>query len=93
MQQEYVEADAERRRLKLDENTYAIYTVLKLVHKGEAPTIANTVNALFEKYAEYQWDNKQEAQLRAEIFKTVRPLVGPGKMIEVTNTLLRLQRL
>jgi type I restriction enzyme R subunit len=91
--QEYVEADAERRRLKLDENTYAIYTVLKLVHKGEAPTIANTVNALFEKYAEYQWDNKQEAQLRAEIFKTVRPLVGPGKMIEVTNTLLRLQRL
>jgi type I restriction enzyme R subunit len=91
--QEYVGADAERCRLKLDENTYAIYTVLKLVHKGNAPTIANTVNALFEKYAEYQWDNKQEAQLRAEIFKTVRPLVGPGKMIEVTNTLLRLQRI
>jgi type I restriction enzyme R subunit len=91
--QEYVEADGERRRLKLDENTYAIYTVLKLVHKGNAPIIANAVNALFEKYAEYQWDNKQEAQLRAEIFKTVRPLVGPGKMIEVTNTLLRLQRI
>jgi hypothetical protein len=77
--QEYVEADAERRRLKLDENTYAIYTVLKLVHKGEAPTIANTVNALFEKYAEYQWDNKQEMQLRAEIYNAVRPTVGRWK--------------
>ncbi|MGA7076942.1 MAG: hypothetical protein WBZ42_10460, partial [Halobacteriota archaeon] len=91
--QEYIEADAERRRLNLDENTYAIFTVLKLVYKGNALTIANTVNALFEKYVDYQWDNKQEAQLRAEIYKTVRPVVGPEKMIEVTSTLLRLQRI
>jgi type I restriction enzyme R subunit len=91
--QEYIEADAERRRLNLDENTYAIFTVLKLVHKRNALAIANAVNALFEKYVDYQWDSKQEAQLRAEIYKTVRPVVGPEKMIEVTSTLLRLQRI
>lgn len=39
------------------------------------------------------WDSKQEAQLWAELYKTVRPVVGPEKMIEVTSTLLRLQRI
>jgi hypothetical protein len=39
------------------------------------------------------WDSKQEAQLRAELYKTVRPVVGPEKMVEVTSTLLRLQRI
>lgn len=90
--EEYIAADAERRRLDLDENTYAIYTVLKLVNEENAVATAQTINALFRDRADYQWDNKQEAQLRAEIFKTVRPTVGAEKMIEVTNTLLRLKR-
>ena len=91
--EEYIAADAERRRLDLDENTYAIYTVLKLVNKENAVATAQTINALFRDRADYQWDNKQEMQLRAEIYNAVRPTVGVEKMIEVTNTLLRLKRL
>ena len=91
--EEYIAADAERRRLDLDENTYAIYTVLKLVNKENALATAQTINALFRDRADYQWDNKQEMQLRAEIYNAVRPTVGVEKMIEVTNTLLRLKRL
>jgi type I restriction enzyme R subunit len=90
--EEYIAADAERRRLELDENTYAIYTVLKLVNEENAVATAQTINALFHDRADYQWDNKQEMQLRAEIFKTVRPIAGAEKMIKVTNTLLRLKR-
>jgi len=91
--EEYIAADAERRRLDLDENIYAIYTVLKLVNKENAVATAQTINALFRDRADYQWDNKQEMQLRAEIYNAVRPTVGVEKMIEVTNTLLRLKRL
>ena len=91
--EEYIAADAERRRLELDENTYAIYTVLKLVNEENAVATAQTINALFHDRADYQWDNKQEMQLRAEIFKTLRSIVGTEKMIEVTNTLLRLKRI
>jgi type I restriction enzyme R subunit len=91
--QEYIDADTERRRLSLDGNTYAIYTVLKLVHKEDALSTAKAVDELFQTHVDYWWDSKQEAQLRAEIFKTVLPITGPGKMIEVTNTLLRLQRI
>jgi type I restriction enzyme R subunit len=90
--EEYIAADAERRRLDLDENTYAIYTVLKLVNEENAVATAQTINALFRDRADYQWDSKQGMQLRAEIYKTVRPTVGAEKMIEVTNTLLRLKR-
>ena len=91
--EDYIAADAERRRLDLDENIYAIYTVLKLVNKENAVATAQTINALFRDRADYQWDNKQEMQLRAEIYNAVRPTVGVEKMIEVTNTLLRLKRL
>jgi hypothetical protein len=67
--------------------------VLKLVNKENAVATAQTINALFRDRADYQWDNKQEMQLRAEIYNAVRPTVGVEKMIEVTNTLLRLKRL
>jgi hypothetical protein len=32
------------------------------------------------------------SELRKELYKVVRPLVGAGRMINVTNTLLKLQR-
>ena len=90
--EEYIAADAERRRLKLDENTYAIYTVLKLVDEENAVATAQTINALFQGSADYLWDTKQEAQLRAEIYQIVRHIAGPEKMIQLTGTLLRLKR-
>ena len=67
--------------------------MLKLVQTGDALATAKIVNALFDKHIDYQWDSKQEAQLRAEIYLTVRSVVGPEKMIKVTSTLLRLKRI
>ena len=90
--EEYIAADAERRRLKLDENTYAIYTVLKLVDEENAVATAQTINALFQGSADYLWDGKREAQLREKIYQIVRHSAGPEKMIQVTGTLLRLKR-
>lgn len=90
--EEYIAADNERQRLNIDENTYAIYTVLKLVNEKKAILTAQTINALFQSHTDYQWDGKQEAQLRAELYRIVLPIVGAEKMIEITSTLLRLRR-
>ncbi len=90
--QEYVQADADRQQLGIDENAFAIYVTLKLFAQHVDAGQAQTVNGLFARFADYQWNDQQESQLRAELYKALRPIVGPGRMIEAANALLRVQR-
>ncbi len=90
--QEYVEADAERQRLGVDENTFAIYRVLRPLTGECGVAQAQQVNALFVRFPDSQWHEGQKSQLRTELYKALRPMVGAAKMIEATNALLRLQR-
>jgi type I restriction enzyme R subunit len=90
--QQYVESDEERKRLGVDENTFAIYTTVKLVAPAATTQQAAGLNSVFDRHPDYQWDQQQKGQLRAELYKVLRPVVGPAKLIEVANTLLRLQR-
>ena len=90
--EQYVDSDEERKRLGVDENTFAIYTTAKLVAPAVTTEQAATLNGVFDRYPDYQWDQQQKGQLRAELYKALRPVVGPAKLIEVANTLLRLQR-
>jgi len=89
---EATEADAERQRLGLDENTFAIHKTVGETDNGCDVKQAKGVNALFERFPDYRWNKQQESKLRTELYKTLRPLVGTEKMIEVANRLLRLQR-
>jgi type I restriction enzyme R subunit len=90
--QEYVEADAERERLGLDANTFAIYTELKPVVSTITAEQAKEMNSVFTRYPDYQWNEQQKNRVRAELYKILLPLVGSAKMVETTNSLLRLQR-
>ncbi len=89
---EATEADAERQRLGLDENTFAIHKTVLQIDSGFDAKQAKGINALFERFPDYRWNKQQESKLRTELYKTLRPLVGTEKMIEVANRLLRLQR-
>lgn len=90
--QEATEADAERQRLGLDENTFAIYKVISVASPGSDGDQSKALNALFEAHPDFRWNRQQENLLRTELYKTLRPLVGTGKMIELANRLLKLQR-
>lgn len=89
---EYVEADTQRRQLGVDENTFAIYRVLYPITNGQTPEEARAIDALFARFPDFVWNEQQKSKLRAELYKALRPLVGPAKMIAVTNELLKLQR-
>jgi type I restriction enzyme R subunit len=89
---EATEADAERQRLGLDENTFAIHKTVGETDNGFDAKQAKGINGLFEQFPDYRWNKHQESKLRTELYKTLRPLVGTEKMIEVANRLLRLQR-
>jgi type I restriction enzyme R subunit len=90
--QRYVEADAQRQQLGVDENTFALYTTLKPLAPDLTTEQARGIDALFARFPDAPWDEQQKGNLRTELYKTLRPLVGAGRLIEAANTLLRLQR-
>jgi type I restriction enzyme R subunit len=90
---EATEADAERQRMGLDENSFAIHKTVAEVDSGFDGNQAKGINALFDHCPDYRWNKQQESKLRTELYKTLRPLVGTEKMIDVANRLLRLQRI
>jgi type I restriction enzyme R subunit len=85
-------ADLERQKLGLDQNTYAIHKTVSSANGGFEPKVAKSLNSLFEKFPDFRWNKQQESKLRTELYKTLRPLIGTEKMIEVANQLLKLQR-
>ncbi len=88
---EYAEATELRDKLDLDANAFAIYTRLR-EFEAEAPTDqARGVNEIFLRFPDYRWNKQQESELRAALYTVLRPMVGK-KFVEVTNALLKLQR-
>jgi len=90
--QEYVEADADRQAMGVDDNTFAIYHVLKTQFQGVSKEQAMTINAVFADFPDYKWDEAQMRKLRTQLYKVLYPLVGSDQVIEAVNKILRLQR-
>src|SRR5439155_14155289 len=68
---EATEADAERQKLGLDENTFAIYKAVSVVCSSFNGTNSAIINSLFDAYPDFRWDKQQESRLRTELYKTL----------------------
>jgi hypothetical protein len=90
--QGYVDAERERESLDLDQNAHAIYTSLKGMVENATPGDARTIDAVFGRYPDFRWNQRQQGSLRAELYKALRPIVGPALTIQAANALLQLQR-
>ena len=91
--EEYTEASRERAQMDLDENAYAVYTVLKEFTEDITPERVRALNRVFDQFPDYQWDAHQNSQLRRMFYVTLRPIVGAENLIEATNGLLELERI
>jgi type I restriction enzyme R subunit len=89
--QEYVEAEALRQELGLDDNAFAVYETLKQFLSDATVDQAKEINAVFLKYADYAWNEQQKSDLKTELYKVLRPLAGKD-FIEVTKKLMKVQR-
>ena len=85
-------AARESERLSMDENTFAVYTVLRNVIEDINPEQARAVDQVFAQFSDYRWNVQEEKDLRTMLYKTLRPTVDPKELIETTNKLLRLER-
>ncbi|MCW3099369.1 MAG: hsdR [Chthonomonadaceae bacterium] len=90
--EEVIRSDAERQTLNLDENAFAIYAVLRPILLDVKPAQAEELNAVFAQFPDSAWNAEQQRHLRNALYKAVRPMVGATKMIDITDTLLRLRR-
>ena len=84
-------ASSEQTRMNLDDNAYAVYTVLKGFAEEITPEGVQEVNSIFEQFPDYQWNEQQERELRIKLYSTLRPIVAQGVM-GPTNALLEIQR-
>jgi hypothetical protein len=89
---ESVIAEEERQRMGLDDNTYAIYKKLREFAKEVTGEQAKGINEIYSRFPDWQWNQSQQSALRRELYLTLRSIVGADKMIEVTNALMRIQR-
>jgi type I restriction enzyme, R subunit len=76
----------------LDSNGYAIYKTLQPLASKVTPAHAQSLNAVFAHLPDYQWNEQQKNQLRAELYRTLLDIVGKDKIIQAANALLNLQR-
>ena len=90
--EEYARAARESDHLGLDDNTFAVYTVLKNVIEDVNPEQARAVDQVFAQFPDYRWDDHQQSQLRMTLYRTLRLTVGMENLIETVNKLLRLER-
>ena len=89
---EYANAAREQNQMDLDNNAYAVYTILRNVIENVNPEQARAVDQIFEQFPDYRWDNQQGSQLRIMLYRTLEPTVGRQNIIETANKLLRLKR-
>lgn len=87
-----IEAERERHESGLDINTFTIYWELKQENLEKPRELASAVNAVFERFPNFQFDAEELRQLKAEIYKTLLHVVEGKRMVTVTEKLLRLKR-
>ena len=91
---EYTQASRERAQMNLDENAYAVYTVLEGFAETIRPEQARALNKVFDQFPDYQWDEHQNSQLRIRLYRTLRAITQTNDdRIQATNALLKLERI
>ena len=91
--EECEQASSEQAQMNLDDNAYAVYTVLKEFTEDTTPERVRALNRVFDQFPDYQWNEHQSSQLRRMFYVTLRPIVGAENLIEATNGLLELERI
>ena len=92
--QETIDAEAKRRELKLDENTFAIYTALDWPNSGMTPASRPGHRRPFPPLSRLPLERPAgAASCAASLYQALlNHWSGPDKMVAMANTLLRLER-
>ena len=86
---EIVEARRVREETGFDQTTFSLFWALKHKDLADPEGTAVLVRAVFDRFPHHQHNAAELRQLKAELYKTLMPLLGKEGMIPVVEQLLR----
>jgi type I restriction enzyme R subunit len=87
--QEIIEARRQQSEMGFDATTFSIYWALKQEDVSEPKKNAETIRGIFGRFPNYRENVAELRQLKAELYKTLLPLVGKDSMVSLADKLLR----
>jgi type I restriction enzyme, R subunit len=85
-------ADERQKTLGLDDNAFAVYVTLEPYAPQLSVEQALQVDALYKQFPDYEWSEQQEAELRAEMYRILFPLIGLDQLVDAADAVLGLRR-
>ena len=92
LMEQYIEAHKEREKSGFDNNTFAIYLVLKQFGTSQPEEVAPLVNSAFQRFPNYRYNTSEQRHLKAELYKVLLRAVGKERMVDLADQLLGLPR-
>jgi type I restriction enzyme, R subunit len=89
---EYADASRERAAKGMDERTFAAYWVLKRSNVPDPESIAAKSSEVFAKFPNWQANEADLRELRAELYRVLLPTIGKAHIVQTVTDLLRAQR-
>ncbi len=87
--QEIIEARRQQSEMGFDATTFSIYWTLKQEGVSEPKKNAVTIRDIFDRFPNHRENVAELRQLKAELYKTLLPLVGKDSMVSLADKLLR----
>jgi len=87
--QEIIEARRQQSEMGFDATTFSIYWSLKQEGVSEPKKNAATIRNIFDRLPNHRENVAELRQLKAELYKTLLPLVGKHSMVSLADKLLR----
>jgi len=87
--QEIIEARRQQSEMGFDATTFSIYWTLKQEGVSEPKENAATIRDIFDRFPNHRENVAELRQLKAELYKTLLPLVGKDSMVSLADKLLR----
>lgn len=88
---EEAKAIAERKRLGMDERTFAIYWTLDKEKIPNARDLSREITAVFERFPNFARNADELRQLKAEMYKALLREVSGKRMVEIGDRILSLR--
>ncbi|MCG2726882.1 MAG: HsdR family type I site-specific deoxyribonuclease [Elusimicrobia bacterium] len=86
----YQNANKEKQEKGFDENTFAIYWVLKNEDVTDAEKLAMEINETIQKYPHYKDNSEEMRQLKADLYKILIVAAGKDKMVLIVKNILEM---
>lgn len=87
--QQAAHATIEQEQLGLQQQSYAIYVILRRYLPDISAAQASELHMLVLRYPDAGWSDQQKRALRSELYRALIPLVGDEHYLSATNDLLR----